>query len=419
MINIDNVKKEFLEFVNKYDNQSDPGYELKIAHTMHVVENAKIIASLKNLSEEDTELAQLIAYLHDIGRFEELKVLKEFDSLKFEHALYGSKMLFEDNLIRRFISDDSYDNIIKKAIENHSKLYIESGLTDRELLHAKIIRDADKLDNFRVKKDELIENVWAGKYSNIEDFNNSLISDKVYNNILKHECVDIHDRIYPLDYWICILAFVFDINFKETFKIIKENDYINVLVSKFNYTSNEIKDKMENIKNIINEFVNNKINDKKEDKVIYETENFYVLARWKPHVSREEGGHIRIKPKRKVKNRYELTPKEAKELIRLTMLAGEAMINGMKNRGVDIEIINFQDNGNWAYLRFEVPAFHIHLYGRTKDSVKQKFGEALYFPNPKDEYYKDLTPLDDDDIEEIRKQIHLLENTEKYDLSNW
>ena len=43
----------------------------------------------------------------------------------------------------------------------------------------------------------------------------------------------------------------------------------------------------------------------------------------------------------------------------------------MKNRGINIERINYQDNGNWAYLKGTKPMFHIHLYGRTKESKVQ------------------------------------------------
>ena len=141
-----------------------------------------------------------------------------------------------------------------------NKLNIESGLNEKELLHAKIIRDADKLDNFRVKRDESIEELFLGKFSKIEEFNDSLISDNVYNSVLKRECVDIHDRVYPLDYWICILAFVFDLNFKETFDVIKDNNYVDVLIDKFKYTNKVTSERMENIRSIINEYVREKTN---------------------------------------------------------------------------------------------------------------------------------------------------------------
>ncbi len=144
MINIARVKNAFKDLLEEYKDKSDLGFELKIVHTYHVAENSKKIAQELNLSKEDIELAELIGILHDIGRFEELKITKELNSVNFNHAGHGSKMLFEKGMIRKFIEDSQYDNIIKKAIENHSRLELEENLDERTLLHSKIIRDADK-----------------------------------------------------------------------------------------------------------------------------------------------------------------------------------------------------------------------------------------------------------------------------------
>lgn len=96
-------------------------------------------------------------------------------------------MLFEQGLIRNFIEDSQYDNIIKKAIENHSKLSIEEGLDKRVLLHSKIIRDADKLDNYRVKKEENIKAIFPTRVNKKEDIEESLLSKKVYETVLSRK----------------------------------------------------------------------------------------------------------------------------------------------------------------------------------------------------------------------------------------
>ena len=156
------------------------------------------------------------------------------------------------------------------------------------------------------------------------------------------------------------------------------------------------------------------------DKIIYETDSFIVCVPYKPHISREEGGHIKIRGKEKYfASRLDFSPKEAIEIMRLSMLISEAMIKGMKNRNINIEKINYQENGNWAFLRGAKPKFHIHLYGRTKESKVQIWGEALKLPNPDTDFYDNFKPFNDKDIEEIIKQIHLLENNEKYNLNNW
>lgn len=260
MIDIARAKNALKDFLEEYKDKSDLGFELKIVHTYHVAENAKKIAQELNLSKEDIELAELIGILHDIGRFEELKITKELNSVKFNHAGHGSKMLFEKGMIRKFIEDSQYDNIIKKAIENHSRLEIEENLDERTLLHSKIIRDADKIDNYRVKKDEKVEAIFPKRVNKIEDMEESNLSDKVYNTILDKKCVDIHDRVTPLDFWVCILAFTFDLNFDVSYKIVKENDYINVLVDRFEYRDEETKNRMEKVRKIINGYIDEKTN---------------------------------------------------------------------------------------------------------------------------------------------------------------
>lgn len=259
MINIKKAKIAFKNFLEQYDDTKHVSFKLKVVHTYHVAENARKIAQNLNLNNEDIELAELIGLLHDIGRFEELKMTNELNSVKFDHAMYGSKMLFEQEMIKNFIEDRQYDEIIKKAIENHSRLEIEKGLDERTLLHSKIIRDADKLDNYRVKKEQNIEAIFPTRVNKKEDMEESLLSDKVYDAILNKKCVDIHDRVTPLDFWVCILAFTFDLNFDVTYKIVKENDYINVLIDRFDYKDKETKERMENIREIINKFVEEKI----------------------------------------------------------------------------------------------------------------------------------------------------------------
>lgn len=54
-------------------------------------------------------------------------------------------------MIRNFIDDDQYDEIIEKAIAYHSLYKIPNNLEPSLLKQVLLIRDSDKLDNFRVK----------------------------------------------------------------------------------------------------------------------------------------------------------------------------------------------------------------------------------------------------------------------------
>jgi diadenosine tetraphosphate (Ap4A) HIT family hydrolase len=152
---------------------------------------------------------------------------------------------------------------------------------------------------------------------------------------------------------------------------------------------------------------------------IFETENYRVCAYGRPHVSREEGGHIIIAAKGDITDRTKLTPQLAKEYMRLSMIVGEAMEKAMNIRGIPVVKINYADSGNWAFKRGKKPRMHMHVFGRAVNAKHQVFPEAVYLPARESGFYDSFEPLNDEDIKEIQKQISLLENTEKYKLENW
>jgi diadenosine tetraphosphate (Ap4A) HIT family hydrolase len=150
--------------------------------------------------------------------------------------------------------------------------------------------------------------------------------------------------------------------------------------------------------------------------MILETDNFIVKSAEKPHVyvSREEGGHIQVKSKVLLRDRTKLTAAQAIEYMKLTMITGEAMVSAMARRGIDIGIINYQEMGNWSVFKPEGPTVHTHLFGRATTATIQKYGEAVQLPNLDSGFYENFKPLDEEDLAEIKKDIELLLQTEKY-----
>lgn len=250
------TEKAFKEYLKNY-NVDDGSIALKVRHTYEVVRKSEYIATRLNLDMENIELAKIIAILHDIGRFEQVKVYKEFNDKKIEHAEFGIRVLFEDNIIRKFVEDKKYDEIIRKAIYNHNKLKIEENLSDIELLHCKIIRDADKLDNFRVKQEDKMENIFPKIY-NEKTINYEKISTKVYEDFVKHKCIKLDDRKTIIDYWVCVIAFIFDLNFNISSQYVKEKNYIDTLIDRIEYKNIDTKQKMENIRKCAKEYIENR-----------------------------------------------------------------------------------------------------------------------------------------------------------------
>jgi len=146
---------------------------------------------------------------------------------------------------------------------------------------------------------------------------------------------------------------------------------------------------------------------------IFETPYFLVVVPTAPPVTRKDGGHIIIAPVSKIKDFTSLTPAQAIELIWLQMVVGEAMTQGLRERGINIGRINYQINGNWF------PEFHLHLYGRAVDATVQKYGEALYLPKSNRYLYESNEPLTTEDTALIRKKIQELLLHEKYVGKAW
>ena len=233
-INILKAKKEFEKYVENY-NPKDAKIKLKIDHIERVAENAKKIAENLNLNQEDIELAELIGLLHDIGRFEQIKSYHTFlDHESINHGEFGVKILFEDGLIRKFIEADQYDKIIKLAILNHNRLNIENGLTEKEYLHAQIIRDADKTDIYEVVTTDKKETIYGKR-----DLSDEKISDEIYRQFLGEKLINYKDIKTPADLLVCHFKYVYDLNFKESKQMIKENQYIDKLYARFKFNDEE------------------------------------------------------------------------------------------------------------------------------------------------------------------------------------
>lgn len=242
------AKQQFEQYLNNYDREDDK-VKLKIVHTYGVMDCILKIAGRMGLSKEDTELAGLIGLLHDIGRFEQLKRYDSFEPDMMDHAAFGAELLFEEGMIRRFIKEDRWDSEIRTAIERHSDFKLEPIRDERTFLHARLIRDADKLDNCRVKLKDAIETMLG---VTAEEVGRSEISTEVMVHFLKKESILSSLRKTKMDYWLSYLAYFFDINFRETLDIIQEKDYVNRLIDRIPYSNQETKKRMDMVREMLN-----------------------------------------------------------------------------------------------------------------------------------------------------------------------
>ena len=117
--------------------------------------------------------------------------------------------------------------------------------------------DEDKLDNCRVK---LVDSTSTFINVSEEELGTQNITQKVYETVFKNKCILSADRVTQMDYWVSYIVYFFDINFKESFDIIAENDYLNRIIDRIPYSNPVTKEQMENIRVYMQNFINSHTN---------------------------------------------------------------------------------------------------------------------------------------------------------------
>lgn len=248
VINRKNVINAFAEYVRNYD-PSDEKIKLKIDHTYRVAGLCQRIAESLGLSESDVDIAWLLGMLHDIGRFEQIRRFGTFnDAQSVDHAEFGADLLFKEGLIRKFaegyyeecelarsgneeaeqiIKNNEHHNkdtgLLEMAIRQHNKYRVKEDLTERQRMFCDILRDADKVDIFKVNADIPMEIIYD---VTTEELNNGIITKEVLESFYKKETVLKSVRRSAVDHIVGHISLLFELVYKESYRQAKEQGYV-------------------------------------------------------------------------------------------------------------------------------------------------------------------------------------------------
>lgn len=248
VINRKNVINAFAEYVRNYD-LSDEKIKLKIDHTYRVAGLCQRIAESLGLSEPDVDIAWLLGMLHDIGRFEQIRRFGTFNDVQsVDHAEFGADLLFKEGLIRKFaegyyeecelarsgneeaeqiIKNNEHHNkdtgLLEMAIRQHNKYRVKEDLTERQRMFCDILRDADKVDIFKVNADIPMEIIYD---VTTEELNNGIITKEVLESFYKKETVLKSVRRSAVDHIVGHISLLFELVYKESYRQAKEQGYV-------------------------------------------------------------------------------------------------------------------------------------------------------------------------------------------------
>lgn len=248
VINRKNVINAFAEYVRNYD-PSDEKIKLKIDHTYRVAGLCQRIAESLGLSEPDVDIAWLLGMLHDIGRFEQIRRFGTFNDVQsVDHAEFGADLLFKEGLIRKFaegyyeecelaepenqedeqiIKNNEHHNkdtgLLEMAIRQHNKYRVKEDLTERQRMFCDILRDADKVDIFKVNADIPMEIIYD---VTTEELKNGIITKEVLESFYKKETVLKSVRRSAVDHIVGHISLLFELVYKESYRQVREQGYV-------------------------------------------------------------------------------------------------------------------------------------------------------------------------------------------------
>ena len=259
-INREHIKKTFQEYTDRYDS-TNPKIKLKIDHTYRVADLCEQIAQSLELSAAEVDLAWLSGMLHDVGRFEQLRRYNTFsDAQSIDHARFAVELLYDEGLIADYVPEISTTELVSDArtwrpmggvnefptaqsedmplsdilqtlriaIGEHSAYRIQKGLDERTRMFCQILRDADKVDIFRVICDTPMEEVYGFQ---TKDILRSAITPEVMQAFYEHHAVLRKLKKCPADYIVAHGSLTFELVYPESLRIAKEQGYLKQMMS--------------------------------------------------------------------------------------------------------------------------------------------------------------------------------------------
>jgi len=204
-------------------------YDLKQLHTRNVCHAARLIAA-----EGDPRrllLAEVAALCHDLGRFPQFRDYGTFkDSDSVNHAQLSAQVLRESAALD-FLPPEERERVIS-AVRLHNVYQVPAGLAPELSDLLRIVRDADKLDIWRV----FIEYFQAPESERASAAGLGFpdlphCTPEVLATLAAGRLVQLGSLKSLNDFKLLQLSWVYDINFLSTLRLIEERGVLEQLAA--------------------------------------------------------------------------------------------------------------------------------------------------------------------------------------------
>jgi len=231
--NVRTARDFFESYTAKFLNNTDANLAASMLlmkdHSLRVATLSAQIAANLELEEDRVLLSEMIGLLHDVGRFEQLQTDGSFDDQKSEdHGETALSLLNEQDFYLAL--PEKQQKIITAVIRNHTKEAISLKDDEQNIQFSQILRDADKLDLWKI----CVENLQRNGTFKLDSISWNLphistVNRMILKNIRNNKPVRKKDVQSVNDFKLMVMSMVFDLNFRYSFQLLSEKQWIKKL----------------------------------------------------------------------------------------------------------------------------------------------------------------------------------------------
>lgn len=223
-----NIQTWFEQYVGQF-RSDDPAFQrnidLKRAHSRRVWKNAADLGKSISLNEYDQLIIETAGLLHDVGRFEQFQRYGTFsDKKSVNHAWLAVEVLKEKE-IPKDLGEQERDDVYT-AIFNHNKKEIPDDKSERQLTFIRLLRDADKLDIWRIVTEYYCSNGGNNNTLQLDLPDEPQINRQNIDDLMNERLVDLRNLHTLNDFKLLQVGWVYDLNFPRSFEILREKGYL-------------------------------------------------------------------------------------------------------------------------------------------------------------------------------------------------
>lgn len=208
-----------------------PAIALKLDHTRRVADNARTIARALGWAEDDVLLAETLGWLHDVGRFDQYAEFGHYhDATSFDHGLRGFDVLRPAPLLSPLT--EPHRNALLEGIRHHNARSIPGSVSPLALPFLKLIRDADKLDIYRVVAEEIERDGFrelASMWPHIDL--DGPVNPALLREVRSQPSVDVAILRSLADFIVLQISWVRDLNCAPSFAMVRDRRLLEALAA--------------------------------------------------------------------------------------------------------------------------------------------------------------------------------------------